>query len=549
MLVGLVIPARQVHASPTRDQLPPIALQGKDGNLSVMVFLGVGTAVISIPMMGQVPVRVCDGSDCEVYTTNYLSSVEGYSGHRWVTLDLSIGQRFNKRPVTAQVPTDFLDSSKGWSVASNAVTAWSDPQVWFQRQASRPLLDITFATLDSTTMTKADLCANYREGLTWTSSMSSFSALDITGYTTARYDLYENGALKKTQDVSSSLSGQTSIPGCGTGAFGPFSMTRIDGMTAGRSYKLIYTLSGAGKTDLTATMDYVTPGACPTGDIVLPPSPRAYYYGALASDGTILSYAMTGLAGWRFDGLLGSRLGPVYFSASKVGPFKGKLLDIKTSTEKWRYLSDVDDWALVLDAAVPQSATNVLANTVFADCSSTSVKATLKIDESSVPAAQQGCAIDGNEVVPLRPGKCIVKADVTSAGVSSSGVRKKTTPVSVTMNYVISSIGTFTRSATTTTSSVVTPLRATAAPKAVRLRNGAVIAPRSTVKKKSVLSARALLSPSKGSTVVRVVSKTPTVCRASGASLRMLKAGTCRYVASVKRKGKTSSATISLRVN
>ena len=525
-------------AAPTAAQVVPIVLNGQNGMLDVNVYLGPSAGTTSIPMMGTVSLKVCASTDCETYTANYLSSPESYSSHRWLSANLSIAQRFNKAAVTVQVPTDILDTSKGWSEPSNAVTGWTDPAAWYQAQTGRPTLQVLFGSLDSTTMTKADLCANYDATKSYTSSISAYQQMDITGYSSAKYDLYYKGAIVRTVDLSSAFTGgagtQYAIPACGANAFSPFSMTRIENLTAGRSYKLVYSITGAGKPDLSATLDFVTPGGCPSGDISNSSPPRAWSYGVTDDDGVLFSYLALGVATWRLESVLGKRLAPIYYSPSKVGPFNGKLMNIKTSTEKWKYVASLDDWAQVIENATTLSTDSVLDNTVFGDCTSTQVKTTLSIDETVTPASSQGCVVEANVVKPTAIGPCYVKASVDNASVSSSGVRRFATPAIVRMNYSIKSLGVVSNSSATSGAT-------TAKAPALRVSRSA--------SGKSIASYAKLTVASTSKISLRVASSSSKICKVVGTSVKGLKTGTCKVTVSVKpKRGSTKSKTVSLKV-
>lgn len=522
-------------AAPSRTDVPPILLNGEDGTLGLFVYLGPSAENTSVPMMGTIPVKVCDGTDCETYTGNYLSDNEGYSQHRSINAQISIGVRFTKRAVTTQVPSDLVDGSKGWSTASNAVTGWTDSQAWFRSRSTRPVLEVQFRSIESSSLSRADLCSNYREGATLSKSISGYSAFDLTGYTTLKYVLTENGAQVKTEDLSSLMTGMTSIPACGGGIMGSGVMKTIEGLSAGKSYKLTYTLSGAGKTDVTATLDFITPGGCPSGEIVLPPSPRAFYYGVIGADGYLKSYLATGTYPWRIESVLGDRLAPIYFSASKVGPYKGKLLNVRTSTEKWRYIKEVDDWALVIDNATPISASGLLAYTVFADCTTSSLKATLSLDEASVKSADQACVITNNEVVPTKAGQCLVKAQVPASAVSASSVGKSATTNVVTMNYVFSSVGTFSTTSTTTSASSSVLAGSSSSSCSVTLTSAKQTASNSSLLKCVGLSVK------RGETV-SIKTATSKVCTTTKTGISRRTKGACKITVRVMNKSKVMSS-------
>lgn len=541
VIVGALVVPVNAGAAPSRADVPPVLLNGEDGTLGLFVYLGPSTENSSVPMMGTISVKVCDGSDCETYTGNYLSDNEGYSMHRFINTQISVSTRFGKRPVTAQVPSDLVDGSKGWSTASNAVTGWTDSVAWFKSRSSRPVLEVQFKAIDKSSITRADLCSNYRDGDTV--SKSTGGSFSLTGYTSIRYSLTENGAVTKSEDLSSVLPGMTSIPACGSGTLGTSVMKTIEGLAPGKSYKLTYTISGAGKTDATATLDFVSPGACPTGEIVLPPSPRSFYYGVLGSDGYLKSYLATGTYPWRLESIIGTRLAPIYFSPSKIGPYKGNMYGVRDSTEKWRYVPEVDDWALAIDSAVPITPANLLSYTVFADCASTATKPTLSLDTTTVTAAEQACVIDANEVVPTKAGKCIVKATVPATGVTSSGVGKRASASTVTMNYVFNSVGSFSRTSTTTTTPTTTPTTTAttlAAPKcAVSLS-----AKKSTTTNSALLKCAGLTKGSGQSVTVKVFSSSSKFCRTTSSGVVRRAKGTCRVTVKIMRGARTVSSKV-----
>jgi hypothetical protein len=540
------IPAASTSAAPTAAQVNPIVFNGENGMLDIGIYLGPSADTTAIPWMGVVSVKVCAAADCETYSANYLSHPESYSSHRWLSINLMIGQRFSKAAVTVQSPKDLTDPSKGWSEPSNAVTGWTDPAAWYQSRTGRPTLQVLFNTLDSTTMTKADLCANYDPTRTYASSVSAYQQMDITGYTSAKYDLYYKGAIERTVDLSSALSSNTgttsAIPACGSNAFSPFSMTRIEGLTAGRAYKLVYTIAGAGKPDLNATLDFVTTGGCPSGDVTNSSPPRSWTYGVTDDDGILFSYMSIGVATWRLESILGKRLAPIYFSPSKVGPYNGKLMNIKTSTEKWKYISSLDDWAKVVENAESMTAKTVLGNTVFADCTATQVKTILSIDETTTPAASQACVIEANVVKPTAIGPCYVKATVDNASVSTSGVRRFSAPATVQMNYSFTSI-----SAAVTSNTPTTPGSTSATMPTVKLAPTVKVA--RTLSGKAIAKSAKLTVASTSKVSLRVVATSAKICRVVGTSLKGLKAGTCKVTVSVKpKRGATKSKTVSVKV-
>ena len=211
-------------------------------------------------------------------------------------------------------------------------------------------------------------------------------------------------------------------------------------------------------------------------------------------------------------------------------------MNIKTSTEKWKYVASLDNWAQVIENATTLSTDSVLDNTVFGDCTSTQVKTTLSIDETVTPASSQGCVIEANVVKPIAIGPCYVKAIVDNAGVSSSGVRRFATPSTVKMNYSIKSIG------------VVTNSPAATSPSSTTSKTPSIRVARST-SGKSIASYAKLTGASTSKISLRITGASSKICKVVGTSVKGLKAGTCKVTVSVKpKKGATKSKTVSLKV-
>jgi hypothetical protein len=516
------------NASKVSSKINPIASQTKNGQLSLGVFLGEDTGMGGRSPAQQVQVRVCDGTICEIYNALSHNSWEGYSSHLWTWMTLDIDAKLKDRPVTVQIPKDLINGQNGWSQRSNQVIIASavtphDPLDFYRKQLNRPPLEIVYSSLDPTGMKRVDLCLNFRESFVVSKLYDAIHfGLDISRHKSIRSELFHNGVLTKTQNFSiRDVYGNSFIPGCSTGTLGSNLMTSIDGLVSGKNYKLVYTLIDEFQRETTAELDFVTPGGCPTGEVLLPPSPRTFHYGILNDAGILVSYQF---AHWSGEDLP-SWMAPIYHSGSKVIPFKGNLTDIRTSSEKWRFLRDVEEWALVLDDATPQSPSDVLTHTVFADCKPTQTTTKFLLDENTVSATEQGCAVINNKVVPIKPGICMIDASITSRKVKSS-TAKSTKPTLISMNYVISKVA-----------------------KTKRLQNKASVTFRSKAARGSVLTSTSLLSPSKGARVVRITSRTSSVCRPKGTSLRMLKKGKCRYTATVVRKGKPSTVSSVIRVS
>lgn len=82
-----------------------------------------------------------------------------------------------------------------------------------------------------------------------------------------------------------------------------------------------------------------------------------------------------------------------------------------------------------------------------------------------------------------------------------------------------------------------------------KLANGATLAVPKSAKRGKTTTAKALLSPSKGASITKVVSKSASVCKVTGSKVRMVKSGSCKLVVTVRAGSKkTASASVTIRV-
>lgn len=82
-----------------------------------------------------------------------------------------------------------------------------------------------------------------------------------------------------------------------------------------------------------------------------------------------------------------------------------------------------------------------------------------------------------------------------------------------------------------------------------KLSNGATVKIPAKVSKGKSLTGKALLSPSKGATITKMVSRSTSVCKVVGTRVKMLKTGTCRLAVTVKLKSKSTTSTVSFKVS
>ena len=442
-----------VTAAPSRDQVPIIATEGENGNVSVYAYLGKSIELPNIPMSGTTSIRACNGDDCQIFAMNYFGEAEGWTGHRWMWGSVSIGERFTRKPITLAVQADLADINSGFTAPSNSVTGWGSPNDYYLTQVDKPFLQIVYQSLTATTIGRVDTCFNYKADKVFSYDTYGHMYFDTRAYSTSNFSMLENGNPFRAGSlpvISTGPSGPPTSPGltgnmCGSGTLGTSNLSFFDGLSAGKTYSLTYTFGGVGVPELTASLNFITPGGCPTTDPRLNPAPRPYNFAVISPDNLFQSVVLGGDS-WRNSSNIGKSLAPIYLSGSKTQPFNGKLGPnfLSATTEKWKYVKELDDWAQVLDGATPLTGSQVRGQTIFAGCSDTQVKTSVTVDTSIIPQSDQGCSIAQGQVIPVSQKICVLAVKIERQGVSASSVRKSAEPITVTVSYSITSVGNFT---------------------------------------------------------------------------------------------------------
>lgn len=538
----MVIPAT---ASPTRDQVPVIAIEGEKGVIGLFVYMGKASELSTTPMMGITSIRACEGGDCETFSMNYFGEAEGWTGHRWLSGSISIGERFQKKPITLAAPTDITDVSKGYSTASNSVSGWADQNAYYRDVKDKPFSQIVYQTLTATSIGKVDMCLNYTADKNFVLGVDGYLKLDMTGYSSASYSILEEGKPFKSGVLPAASTGPTGppstsgigVPMCGSGTLGSSLMSSFDGLTAGKSYSLSYTVSGPAVADITGSLTFITPSGCPTGDPKSISAPRPYNFAVISPDNIFQSVVLVGNS-WKLDGLIGKSLAPIYLSGNKTPPFKGKLSPnyLASTTEKWKYVKEIDDWAQVLEGATPLTDSQVLAQTIYSGCTPSQVKVALSVDTSTIPQSDQGCTVTDGQVIPTGQKICVLTAKVERQGVTTSGVRKKATPASLLVAYSITSLGTFKTNGTMPTVSNKQPALTAKVQKSKSLTA-------------SALAKSGKLVVAKTDKITMRISSGSKYCRVVKTKLLGLKKGTCKVtITKTSSKKKVKRVTVSVTV-
>ncbi len=546
LLLSLVV--TPVTASPTRDQVPVIAVEGEKGVVSVFVYMGGyedTQSLIPSSQSASVSIKACDGTDCETFNMNYFIDVEGVTGHKWLWGSVTIGERFQKKPITLAAPIDIADASKGYSTASNSVSGWADPNAYYRNVKDKPFAQMVYQTLTATSIGKVDMCLNYTADKNFILGVDGYLKLDMTGYTNATFEMLEDGKPFKNGVLPAASSGPTgppstsgiAIPMCGSGTLGSSLMSSFDGLSAGKSYSLSYTLSGSAVASISGSLSFITPTGCPTGDPQLISSPRPFNFAVISPDNLFQSVILVGNS-WKLDGLIGKSLAPIYLSGNKTRPFRGRFgpKDFATTTEKWKYVKEIDDWAQVLEGATPLTDSQVLAQTIYSGCTPSQVKVALSVDTSTIPQSDQGCTVTDGQVVPTGQKICVLTAKVERQGVTTSGVRKKATPVSLLVAYSITSLGTFKTNGTMPTVTNKQPVLTAKVQKSKSLTA-------------SALAKSGKLVVAKTDKITMRISSGSKYCRVVKTKLLGLKKGTCKVaITKTSSKKKIKRVTVSVTV-
>lgn len=571
-------------------EFPPVAMQlrGNDGVLADWDAGGIAWQVIApyaeliknhealyleMSRSGSLvcwamPIRVCDSSTCRdrVVTARLALNKEGSLLR---TFEFFIGDDFDRKPVTVSVPIDGADPNNGYSKPSNPITGFLNQRDAIRQTLGKQAIDFDYGFLASIGISNVGACFNetvdtpivedvddperesrFGWGLDTRLLNNGRYYIDLRNYRTATYTLREDGSVVESGPIKSGFGEQwwmkdgglcalkgDSYMGNPRAPFAPMNFPepqegRNHQISAGHVYRLTYSLSGESVPELSGSLDFVTPGGCPSSDALasIPTDPNFVNvppadYAILDENQNFLARLPRGtndyLARYTLaPAVLAGRLAPMYQTWTKA--YLGT-----SSGTSWQYVPSIDDWASVVASAQPMTYSKVLERTIFSGCAPSQVSIIISPEPTEgEPAA---CETVENLVVPKYTGMCVLKVTVRRASTIKAGVRKQSAPVALRVPFSFSSLGRFTVPRSTPTLSVKVSQSVTAA---------------------SLAKTAKLTVPRTSKTSLKVAPSSAKYCRLYKSTVKTLKAGTCRVTVTVTpRRGKATSKTVNIKIS
>ena len=289
-------------------------------------------------------------------------------------------------------------------------------------------------------------------------------------------------------------------------------------LDAGTTYTITYSLVADLLPAVSGSLDFTTPGGCPS----TPPGPPkhlvpSYWSALLDSSGRFLAM-FQGFNPRQSAYMSKAQSVSLYHSAYKTFPYDSSYL----------YIPEIDDFAIDMSSLSTSGKYMIKDATIFKDCSPEQVQIVASTEDFSGIPNDSGCQIVEGNIIPMRVGRCILRVQVTRTGsVTASGVRA--------MGF------TFTRNLAVNFSSLSTPVPGVSKTMTVRRSKPA------SAKSIAIFAKIPVLSKSKVS--LKVLSGYTKFCKVSSTTLRGLKNGTCKIKVTVTPiKGKATSKTVTLTV-
>lgn len=453
----------------------PVAFDGHNGNISAEQLLQQPSSwdpeQKNRYSLDAYPVKVCSRNFCEIIPASYeVYALDPVSRTLSRRVTLSVMERFNRQAVSLSFPIDESNLSMGWTPPSNEVTGWVDLVGLNKTVANDKAIEFSIRGINSFSISEVRACFNRVEDVPFVNNSTPLSLspdelyLDLTGYDSATYELIEDGVLvqsgriKDAEYVSSPFPPFYSGPNdwrrwggrmCGTGNFWSFEPMNFSGLKSGAAYEIRYFVNGSGKPQLSGKVQVVTPGGCPTSPLSPNPftkdniaSMRPNSIAYINSEGEFLGLLPTDTHDWRAQSAFSAnRIAPVINSQITSPPYFGNITAEKIKTEKWQYIRETNDWALVTDGDSGITAIRTLRGTVFANCTSDQISITAQ--PISLTAQEITCKIVYDQIVPTAPGICYVRVIVKRKGVSASSVLKNSAATTINVPYKFTSTSKF----------------------------------------------------------------------------------------------------------
>lgn len=537
VLASLVVPANTNAIESGKIDTPVIAVMGF-GFVSAVWSQPVGQAISD-----EYSLEVCHDADCFValfiYRDSYTRDISASRTSIRATFQLledrngpvSFFPRNRGLPLTATIsagssPSDSTRSDpSAFFYVDPPDASPIDTTQQFMQPVLKNLLQNGFAV---------GLCFNRTsDAFRWQDSGFYNVGLKFPGYS-LMYELSKDGTV--IQSGKSKIGNGSGIQGnwfngvyCEDGAegderFGTASNGYPSGIDAGTTYTFTYKLVDGASQTVSGSLDFTTPGGCPSTTTGPPQHLVTPGWAALLDSSGHYLAMFQGFSPRQSAYMPKTQWANLYWSSYKTMP----------NNSSFVYIPEIDDFAMDLSSVITSGKYMIKDATIFKDCSPEQVQVVASVKDLSGKSNDSACQIVEGNIIPLRVGRCILRVQITRrASVTASGARKMGFAFTRDLAVNFSSMPTSTNTAPSTTSISKAPV--------VRISR--------TTSGKSIASFLKLAVTSKSTIRLRIATSSLKFCKVKGTSIRGLKAGRCKLTISVKpKRGATKSRTVSLTV-
>lgn len=549
-----VLPAASAHTAsvkPIRSNHAPIAVEEVPGTALLYQFVESPTKENETEWVyfdGNYPVRICGPTHCVVANTAFFFFNHGgfHDGDVRRTLyrksRITWTDYIDEAPVTFELALDGADPTSGYTLPSNPVGGKTDDDSTNEASLTVPQMSFSYSDVVPSKIYNVLACLNkprFDEDFT------------LSKFRTATYAISDNGVQVQQGALDSGnlvhnwwelRGGNYNSLWCEDEGSLPFPYLNFGELEPGHVYQLTFALSGPTTDPIVGTLDFVTPGGCPTSNV---PSPDATKAATNTGSTFPINYAFidtnSNFQGyierpsidefyWRAKAkkafapaVSAGRFAPVYASWSKTRPFFTQTGRITGVNDTWKYIREIDDWAQIMAEARPITVESILDRTVYSDCRPDQVR--IEMSPLQVGLENPACKVQYEQVVPTGVGTCVLRTEIRRVGVSKRGVTGSAAPTTLLIPYNFSSVGKF----------VVT--------KPIILKTSRSL-------RATSLARLARLKVSKSSTIaVKVSGSSRKMCSFGGETLHALRAGTCRVTVTVRPlRGKVTSKALAIQI-
>lgn len=301
-----------------------------------------------------------------------------------------------------------------------------------------------------------------------------------------------------------------------------------DSLDVGTTYTFTYKLISESSQPISGSLDFTTPGGCPS----TPPGPPRHlvksHWSALLDNSGRYQTVFQGFSPRQSAYMAAEQYANIYLSPFKTFPYNSSFV----------YVPEIDDFAMDASSLSTSGKFQIKDATIFKDCSPEQVQIAASIEGTPGTSDDSACQIVDGNVIPTRVGRCILRVQLTrKPSVTASGVR--------TMG------NTFTRKLAVDFSSLppASPVMDTKSP-SIEAMVRTVAVKTGTAQSLLMLAKAAQFSVPKGAKVSATVSRTSKkMCKVSVSKVVGILPGKCTITIKVTPKnGKAKVKTIAVNI-